>query len=353
MVRSLFLLVVLFAFGCATDAEPIANPTTELTFTPQGDHALLAGGVVAVAYSPYRRGQHPDRGDGGNAPSDAELLEDLRLLADEGRFPLIRLYDAGPTSERILELIDENQLPIKVMLGAWLSAELSTHETCAWLKEPIPDETLAENRQRNLQELERVIALARRFPTMVVAVNVGNEVLVDWNDHRVSVEDLVGYIEKVKAAIPQPVTVADNYVPWTRYREVARVVDFAAVHTYPVWEGRRIDEGLSLTHENLKAVQVANPGLPIVIGEAGWPTAASEFHERASPDQQARYFRELMAWAHDHNVTTFFFEAFDESWKGDPDDPGGAEKHWGLFDEDRRPKAAIRHLYPNLTPSTR
>ena len=42
-----------------------------------------------------------------------------------------------------------------------------------------------------------------------------------------------------------------------------------------------------------------------------------------------------MAWADEHNVTTFFFEAFDESWKGDPNNPMGAEKHWGIFYEDR------------------
>lgn len=31
-------------------------------------------------------------------------------------------------------------------------------------------------------------------------------------------------------------------------------------------------------------------------------------------------------------------EAFDEPWKGDPDKPRGAEKHWGLFNVDRTPK---------------
>ena len=40
---------------------------------------------------------------------------------------------------------------------------------------------------------------------------------------------------------------------------------------------------------------------------------------------------------------TFLFEAFDESWKGGGSDssPDVAEKHWGVFDEDRRPKASF------------
>jgi hypothetical protein len=43
-------------------------------------------------------------------------------------------------------------------------------------------------------------------------------------------------------------------------------------------------------------------------------------------------------------VTVFFFEAFDEPWKGDPDSPLGAEKHWGLFNVDRTPKQVLRNL---------
>ena len=42
------------------------------------------------------------------------------------------------------------------------------------------------------------------------------------------------------------------------------------------------------------------------------------------------------------NTTVIFFEAFDEPWKGDPDNPLGAEKHWGLFFVDRTPKAVLR-----------
>ena len=49
------------------------------------------------------------------------------------------------------------------------------------------------------------------------------------------------------------------------------------------------------------------------------------------------------------NITTFFFEAFDEDWKGSPSKPLGAEKHWGLFTIDRKPKLAMRELYRDWT----
>jgi len=68
---------------------------------------------------------------------------------------------------------------------------------------------------------------------------------------------------------------------------------------------------------------------------------ASEFGPRASEAKQKRYYQELSKWAKDSNVTTFFFEAFDEDWKGNPNDPHGAEKHWGIYDIRRRPKLVM------------
>ena len=47
-----------------------------------------------------------------------------------------------------------------------------------------------------------------------------------------------------------------------------------------------------------------------------------------------------------NNVTMFFFEAFDESWKG-----AGAKGHWGLFSEKCTAKLAMQELYPELKPS--
>ncbi|MBT8100458.1 MAG: glycosyl hydrolase, partial [Gammaproteobacteria bacterium] len=100
-----------------------------------------------------------------------------------------------------------------------------------------------------------------------------------------------------------------------------------------------IDEALPYTLENLQRVKAALPGRPLAVLEAGWASEAIEFGERASEANQQRYYRELYDWAKDANVTVFFFEAFDEPWKGDPNNPEGAEKHWGLFNVDRTPKA--------------
>jgi exo-beta-1,3-glucanase (GH17 family) len=307
----------------------------------QSPSALVAGEVMAVAYSGFREGQYPDRGDGAVNPSADEILEDLEILVAHD-FRLIRLYDSGENSRLTLELIRRQRLPIKVMLGVWLEAEFSNHEGCPWLNEPIPKSELADNAKRNAAEVRRGIELANEFQDVVTVVNVGNEALVDWNDHMVPVEKVIAYVRRVKAAIDQPVTVAENYVWWRRDGAgLAAEVDFLGVHTYPQWEGKTIDEALPYTIENIESVRTALPDKPIAILEAGWATIATEFGNRANEPDQARYYRELESWGRATNTTVFFFEAFDEPWKGDPGTPLGAEKHWGLFNVNRTPKQLI------------
>lgn len=318
-------------------------------FLPQKPSALLDQQTLAICYSGFRRGQYPDRGQGAKNPSRQEILEDLRLLSQSAGIHLLRLYDSRENSRTVLELIRAEKLPLKVMLGAWLNAEISPHETCEWIKVPLPEATLAANRKGNEQEVKRAIQLAREFPEVVAAVNIGNETLVDWNDHRLPVKRLAGFLRTAREALDQPVTTAENYAAWVRYaKELAGVVDFAGVHTYPVWEKKTLAQAMAFTLENLTAVQQALPGVPLAIAEAGWATTASEFPQEANEKNQARYFQDLLDWARKNHVTVFWFEAFDEDWKGDPANPAGAEKHWGLYDLDRKPKQAAREILPVL-----
>lgn len=302
---------------------------------------LLNGQVMAVAYSGFREGQHPDRGQGAVNPSDEQILEDLNILVAHD-FHLIRLYDSGVNSAATLRLIRQHKLPITVVQGIWLKAEVSNHEGCSWLEEPIPASELAANKLINADEIDRGIALARQYPDIVIAVNVGNEALVDWNDHMVTLSSVINYVRRVKENIKQPVTVADNYVWWIRDgATLAAEVDFIGVHTYPIWENKTIDQGLAYTIKNIEDVYSALPDKPIVILEGGWATKASEFSDQANEVNQARYYQEVEKWAEETNTTFMFFEAFDESWKGNPDNPDGAEKHWGLFKVDRTPKQVM------------
>jgi exo-beta-1,3-glucanase (GH17 family) len=345
------LLIAAVVFFSAESSSRAADPKeSEKTPAPIQQKAgdLLCGFSKAVAYSGFRHGQHPDRGDGAVYPSDENTLEDLQILARHGNFGLIRLYDSGKNSEDVLRIIKSHKIAMKVLLGAWLSAEIY-NTNCPWLKDQLSLKVLDANRVKNRQQVESAIRLANQYPDVVVAVNVGNEALVNWTDHLVPVDSVISYVRKVKKAIKQPVTVAENYDWWVHQgTALAKELDFISVHTYPVWESKDINEGLSFTIANIQAVRNALPRSRIVITEAGWATVAREFGPRAGEEKQQRYYNELYQWTAGINITTFFFEAFDEPWKGDANDPLGAEKHWGLFTVERKAKSAMQKLYPDL-----
>jgi exo-beta-1,3-glucanase (GH17 family) len=308
---------------------------------------LLAGFTHGVGYSGFRHGQHPDRGAGAVNPSEAEILEDLRLLGSH-HFGLISLFDSGENSESVLRVIRRHGLPMSVLLGVWLNAELD-NPGCSWLQ-PIAQPTLDANLAGNRQEVDRGIRLASEYSDIVVAVNVGTECQAAWTDHLVPEESLIGYIRAAKKAIAQPVTTADNDAWWaTQGSRVAREVDFVAVDNYPIWDKKGIEEALPYSIAMLQAIRNAIPDRRLVITQAGWTTGGEEFGAGPSEANQKRYVDELLAWARSVNITLILFEAFDEDWKGDPGNPPGGEKHWGLFTVDRKPKLVMAEI-PGLGP---
>jgi len=337
MKQSTLVCLILLSVACSTGRsgdEP--NPDKRIAAAATGQETSVAvdprwdmrkAGFLgpAISYSGYRAGQSPNT---GVHPTRAQIAEDLHILAKHWR--LIRIYGSDTYGEAILAVIRKENIDLKVMLGAWLG------------KEP-------GNEAINTTQVDNVIRLANEYPDVVIAVNVGNEVLVGWTAHPVPEDKVIGYVRRVKRSVSVPVTVADNYAWWRDHgAALASEVDFVAIHTYPVWERRGIDEALSYTVENYEQVRRALPGKNIVITEAGWPTytEGNQHVPRAgSEEKQKRYLEEMTTWAEAQQVTVFFFEAFDEPWKGT-----GTEGHWGLFSVDRKAKLSMQDLYPELMP---
>ena len=294
----------------------------------------------AICYSGYREGQSPVT---GTYPSYDQVCEDLRIL--DPAWEYLRVYDCSRHAELVLEAIRTEGFGFRVMLGANMAAEAS-NPNCPW-GGIHPEAQLAANREANSAEIDRLIALATRYPDVVFSVSVGNEATVEWTDHLVPVETLVGYVRRVKAAIAQPVTFCENYVPWTTKLEpLAAELDFISLHTYPVWEYQTIERALDYTRQNVESVTDHYPDMPVVITEAGWTTGSNGRGIEpwnASQELQAEYVRQLTAWSRERQILTFVFEAFDEPWKGSPD-PMEPEKHWGLYTVDRRPKLVVQSL---------
>jgi len=296
-------------------------------FNPSVDGKWIGNGV---SYGAYRDGEGPGKG----LTSKQNILEDLQIIAT--RWNLIRLYGSDPQSQNILEVIADNDLPIRVMQGIWLDAHKTDDE--------------------NNAQVEQAIELANRFPNIIVAVNVGNEIFVDWSWHRLDdMNKVIGQIRQVRASIAQPVTVSDDYNFWNKPKaqKIADEIDFICLHAYAFWNNKTLEVAMDWTDSIYRDIQSRHPDHRIAYCETGWPTSrvyGDGSYEggligKAGESEQEVFFDQYDPWIERNQVISFYFSSFDENWKGgfDGENPmDKAEKHWGLYNADRTPKQALR-----------
>jgi len=300
--------------------------TSEPTFEVRPFHPIDGNRWIgnAVCYGPHRDGQHP----GGPSPSAAELREDLQLMLPH--WNLLRIYGASGFAETMLSVIREDGLPMKVVLGVWIAPE--------------DKPGTAEN---NHAEVEAAIRLANDYSDIILAVCVGNETQVFWSAHRCPPATLIDHVRSVRAGVTVPVTSADDFNFWNKPEShgVAHELDFITLHAHPMWNGQQLEEALAWQKDKLAEVRAMHPDRQVVIGETGWATSVHSEGEQAKlikgrpgESEQSAFSSAVREWAAEEQEVVFFFEAFDENWKGD-DHPDEVEKHWGLFRADRTPKA--------------
>jgi len=309
----------------------IASPFVIREFKPYLKDKWIGN---AISYGCYREGQAP----GAKGPSKAEILEDLDIISEH--WNLIRVYNADDDSERLLEVIHEYNLPIKVMLGVWLSNE----------------ENKPETKKSNITNVLRCIELANKYPNTIAAVNVGNEVQVFWSWHKMNTENLIRYVRTVRNNTTLPVTIADDYNFWNKpeSKTVAKELDFIVTHIYPLWNGKTLENALEWLDKNYREVQHNHPEKQLVLGEIGWATKynadkkgdgeqGSLIKGEVSIKAQEQFLILLNNWINKNEITTFLFEAFDEPWKGGGENSESfeIEKNWGVFYTDRTPKKSF------------
>lgn len=309
----------------------------------------------AISYSPYRTSTNETQLN-SEVITPANVLQDLQLIRATG-IGTIRLFSSRAFAETVLTVIRDNNLDLKVMLGAYVN--------------PVGN---AAAEADNQAELNKAIQLANGFRSIVEAVSVGNETMVEWSTHQVPVATMAGYLRKVRAGIQQPVTTDDNWLFWSKVpKAIADVVDFAAVHTYPLldtfydptlWDWRFKNQAAGARPATMINGAIAEakrqfgqaraafdklnlPGFPMVIGETGWVArdagGGPVLSYRAHPVNQKMYFDALQAWAIEGRRSEsgpkaiFFFQAFDEQWKQGDDG-------WGLFNKNREARYVIQGL---------
>ncbi len=348
-LRTTLLSLLVLAAATLCSGNPAAAPgvspepaggTRPLTLEIGGE--WVGNGI---SFSAYRRGQNPH----GAGPTEEQVLEDLRLVSRH--WGLLRTYELTPANEAALRLARQHRIPVRFLLGVWINPE----------KTP-------EDRARNEAQVAAGIKAARDYPELVAGLLVGNETQVEWTGHRVAPEVLIRCLREVRAGTSAPVSTADDYNFWNKPHAaaVAAEVDFITLHMYALWNGRGLDEAMDWTAGVYKDIKARHPGKLIVIGETGWAT--SHDPAKSAPGQEAAlmkaptdeasqlvYLRQHYAWVARHRIPTVLFEAFDEEWKGSGSgkNPLEAEKHWGVFTEERQPKSSFSTLLREVPFATR
>jgi exo-beta-1,3-glucanase (GH17 family) len=262
--------------------------------------------LYCVSYAPFRGNQSPL---GPDLPIDpAQIEEDLAQL--KAITDCVRTYAVDHGLDQIPEIARRHGM--KVLQGVWVSNQ--------------PEKTR--------QQIDRAIALAKSYPDVIAGLVVGNEVLLRGE---MSPVELARTIREIKAQVAVPVTYADVWEFWLRYRDLAGAVDFVTIHILPYWEDFPVPAREAARHVDAirKRVAAAFPDKDIVVGEFGWPSAG-RMREGAlpSPVVQARVMHEVLALAKREGYRVNLIEAYDQPWKRQFEGTVGG--HWGLFDAYRR-----------------
>jgi exo-beta-1,3-glucanase (GH17 family) len=279
--------------------NPIAMPQAPLK---AGDK------LYCISYAPFRGAQTPF--DPSTFIPASQIEEDLGLLAR--LTDCVRVYSVDDGLEQVPGIAAK--FGLKVLQGFWLSNDPA----------------------KNRVQIETAVTLANRYPDTIRALVAGNEVLLRGD---MSATDLAATIRSVKARVHVPVTYADVWEFWLRNRDVAAAVDFITIHILPYWEDFPIPADRAAAHVDAIRRQLveAFAGKEVIVGEVGWPSAG-RMREGAlpSPANQARVIQDVLAMATRDNSRTNVIEAFDQSWKRALEGTVGG--HWGLIDDNRRPK---------------
>ena len=258
--------------------------------------------LYCVSYAPFREGQTPL-----NSTTRIEawqIEEDLARLSK--LTDCVRTYAVELGLDQVPEIAKRHGM--QVIQGLWLGSKP----------------------EKNAFEVATVIELAKKYPETIRSIVVGNEVLLRGE---MSAADLANTIRGVKARVTMPVTYADVWEFWLRYRDVYDAVDFVTIHILPYWEDFPIPAEIGAAHVDSirKKVAATFPDKEVLIGETGWPSRG-RMREGAlpSPVNQARFFHEVIGLSKREGFHVNLIEAFDQPWKRALE--GTAGGHWGLLD---------------------
>jgi exo-beta-1,3-glucanase (GH17 family) len=279
-----------------------------------------AGKIInAVCYGFYRDGQSPSFTD----LTVSMIKEDLLII--KNHWDAIRLYTSDDNTERIIKVISDNNIDLKVMLGIWISG-----------KTPV----------ENAAQVDRAIIMANTYSSIIQAVSCGNEIFLNpGSDIYVSNKsEIIQYLKKIHNETTVPVTIDEGIYIWLDpdYTDLVMRQDFLSVHIYGQWSNIPLENTLSFISDTYNQLRNLYPQKQILITESGWTTSknAGQFNPVADEVSQKQFYTEFHQWSNSKEIPVFYFEAFNERWKGPM--ATEAETNWGFYYADRTPKLVFQ-----------
>lgn len=315
-------------------AADVELPLNGVTYAPWGrDQDPLAGkssGVVS-----FLRTAFTDEPPPAVKPRREQIEQDFAMLA--GKVSYVRTYRATDGGEYMPEIAAK--VGLKLVPGAWIYS---------------PNEAKLQfgrdASEVNAEETRALIRMANQNPN-IERVLVGNENILRWDGQKdlrdpnaTSPAQLIREIRNVKRNVKVPVSTAEPWHVWLNYPELAREVDYLAVHILPYWDEQSSQTPLEYLQDKIGQLRKAFPNKNIIVTEVGWPSNGASrrspetgYVKRATPAEQARNVRDMVAWLRSENIQYFVVEAIDQPWKS-YDLEGKAGGYWGLWNADREPK---------------
>lgn len=261
-----------------------------------------------ISYAPYYHdGLTPFEPTTMITPEQIE--QDLRFLSK--KFSCVRTYSVGQGLDKVPEIAQK--VGIKVMLGAWIG----------WIK------------AKNDQEVMLAVKLANQFPDTVKTIIIGNEVLLR---HEQPPSVLQDYFDYAHHNTKTPITYADVWEYWLKFKDMQKNVDFVTAHILPYWEDNPVSINQAIEHTTQVMDKLHTEfSKPIFIGETGWPSAGRQ-RGPSTPSliNEAKYVRGFLAQAFSKGWNYNVIESFDQPWKRDLEGTVGGT--WGIYDVNKSPK---------------
>ncbi|HEY4165952.1 MAG TPA: hypothetical protein VGM96_04225, partial [Reyranella sp.] len=264
-------------------AADVEGPLHGVTYAPWArDQDPLAGkssGIVS-----FLRTAFTDRPPPPVKPRKEQIESDFAMLA--GKVSYVRTYRTTDGGEFMPEAAA--RVGLKLVPGAWIYSATEAKQQFG-----------RDAADVNAEETRTLIRMANQNPN-IERVMVGNENILRWDGQKdqretsaVSPAQLIREIRNVKRNVKVPVSTAEPWHIWLRYPELAKEVDYLAVHILPYWDEQSSQTPLEYLKDKIGQLKQAYPNKNIIVTEVGWPSngasrrsPATGFIKRATPAEQ-------------------------------------------------------------------